>query len=133
MWKSLVDAVRKMPIAKWIKPLWKGGLKMGVKDGGDQLQAEINKMLEREGVKALPKIHARVDRLQERFGAIVDALPLPPTLETKIKIAVNKPVDLLQKRIEAGCAMGCEIRAKELFNDAFDRFQVESIERIDAF
>ena len=95
MWKSLIDAVRKLPIAKWIKPWWKAGLKAAVLSGGDRLQVEADELLAKEAEKALPKIQAKVDGLQARFNAIVDGLPFPREIEEKIKASVNEPGDQL--------------------------------------
>lgn len=132
MWKSLVNAVRKLPVAKWIKPWWKAGLKYGVAEGGDQLQKEVNLLLASKAEKALPEIQAKVDELQARFNKIVDALPFPAELEEKAKAAVNEPVDRLQERMDHGCAQGCVKSAQAAFDGAFDRFQTELAERIDA-
>lgn len=129
---NIIAWIRKLPIAKWIKPLWKGGLQQAAQKGGDLLQAELNGLLDREGDKALTKVLERIDRMQERFAAKIDGLPLPPGIETKIKEAVAKPVDQLQLRLVAGCKEGCAVKARAAFDLAFDRFQADIIERIGA-
>lgn len=129
---NIIAWIRKLPIAKWIKPLWKGGLVQAAQKGGDLLQKEFNGLLEREGDKAIAKVQERVDRLQERFAAMIDGLPFPAELEAKIKEAVAKPIDELQARLEAGCAHGCAVKARAAFDVAFDRFQADVIVRINA-
>lgn len=129
---NILAMLRKLPIAKWIKPLWKGGLVQAAQKGGDALQAEFNGLLEREGDAALKKVQERVDRLQQRFAAMIDGLPFPAALEAQIKAAIDKPIDELQARLAAGCAHGCALKARAAFDVAFDRFQADVIARINA-
>lgn len=128
---AALAALRRLPVARYIKPLWKGGLKMAVASGGDALQAELNRQIAERGEKALEGIDAKLDGLQERLERAVDGLPLPAAMEDRIKAALNGPVDALQERLRAGCASGCIASAQAAFDAAFDRFQAEVAAAID--
>lgn len=130
--KSVWSALRKLPVAKWIKPWWKAALKEAAQRAGDALQKELDEQLLAHGDKALAAAQKKIDGLQERIGKAVDGLPLPADLEAKIKEAINGPVDALQARLSEGCAHGCAIKAQVAFNAAFNKFQGELAARIDA-
>ena len=123
--------LRSLPVARYIKPLWKGALQEAAQRGGDALQSEIDKQLAEKGAAALVGINAQVDKAQERIGGIVDGLPfVPADLKAKVKQAINAPVDALQERLRAGCASGCVETAQKAFDVAFDKFQGDLAEAI---
>lgn len=124
--------LRKLPVASWIKPVWKGLLQEAVQGAGDRLQRELDELLEKHGDAALDQANAKIDGLQARINAAIDALPLPVAWETRIKAVINGPVDRLQERLKAGCALRCAEKAQEAFDAAFDRFQEELKARIAA-
>lgn len=125
--------LRKLPIAQYISPIWKGALKEAVQRGGDQLQAELNEILKQKAAEALPEIQAKIDGLQERFAGMVRAIPcLPASVEKEAIAEVNRAVDSLQARLEAAAVAGGIEAVQAAFNAAFDRFQEELKARIAA-
>lgn len=132
MWNSIVSFFRKMPVAKWIRPLWKAGLLEANQRGGDMLQKELNALLVNGAEHGLAEAQKRVDGLQAWFERLIDGLPLPAELEARIKSTVRGPVDELQAKLAEGCASGCTKKAQVIFDAAFDRFQQQLAERISA-
>lgn len=141
MWKSIVNYVRKLPVAQWIKPIWKGALKeIVIQEGGDKVQAECNALLDKhaaEGIDAaLAKIDATIKDLRRRFADLVRKVPcLPEAYEAKATQAVDRAVAGLLERLAAAAETGRESgveAAREAFNASFDGFQKELKGRIDA-
>jgi hypothetical protein len=128
---SALTFLRKLPIAKYLKPIWKGALIEAVQGGGDKLQAEIDELIQREGLAALPKVHALIDDLQAKFAALVRAVPcLPANAEEEVIDEVNRAVDGLQQRLTGAVASDTAAAAQAAFDAAFDRFQDELKARI---
>lgn len=128
-WKGLLNAavtkVRKAPVAKWIKPLWKGGLKAVVRSEGDKLEAELLKIAAAKGPGA---IDDAVDAAQRKLQAAVDVLPLPAALEQKVKDKIQQRGDELQETAKTAFINGgadalkaaCD-RAQQALLDAIER------------
>ena len=127
-WRALC----RVPVARYLRPLWKAALQQAVQFGGDALQAELKGLLAKKGPDAFQAINDRIDNLQERVSAWVDGLPLPAELEKGIKQFVNEHADKLQARLEAGCASGCVESANAAIDAAFDEFQESLKNRIAA-
>ena len=141
MWKNIVNYVRKLPVAQWIKPIWKGALKeIVIQEGGDKVQAECNALLDKhaaEGLdRALDKVTAALNGLRGRFADLVRKVPcLPASYEAKATEAVDRAVAGLLERLAAAAETGRESgieAAREAFNASFDGFQKELKGRIDA-
>lgn len=130
--KTAWTFLRRLPVAKWIKPLWKKGLQEAAQAAGDALQNEIGSLIVEQGDKALPAVQAKIDGFQSRISKAIDGLPFPSALEAKVKDAINGPVDALQSQLSAGCSHGNTVKAQIVFNAAFDKFQSELATRIAA-
>lgn len=138
---AAVKFVRKLPVAQYIKPVWKGALKeIVIQEGGDKVQAECNALLDKhaaEGIDAaLDKVTAVLSGLRRRFADLVRKVPcLPAAYEAKATQAVDRAVAGLLERLaaaaETGRESGIEV-ARAAFNTSFDRFQDELKGRIDA-
>lgn len=122
----------KAPVAQYIRPVWKAGLKIAVQEGGDMIQSEFQALLSREGDKAISQMNARIDRMQERFAAWVDALPFPPQVEERVAGIVNGAVDALQSRLRAATISGSAVACRAAVDAAFDEFQASVKAKIDA-
>lgn len=128
---SAWSALRRLPVAQYIKPLWKRALQEAVQRGGDALQERLDAMLVEKAEKALPEAQKAIDGLQARIGELVQGLPfVPADIKAKARQAVDGPVDELQKRLAEGCASGCAKTAQAAFDVAFDRFQADLKDRI---
>lgn len=132
MFQRLLVFMRRLPVAKYLKPLWKGGLKLALREGGDALQGEMSGRLQAHGEQALPSVQDQIDKLQARVGGWIDGLPFPAALEAKIKDVINTHTDELQKRLNEGVAVGSIAAVQDAFNAAFDRFQSDLASKIDA-
>lgn len=124
--------LRRLPVARWLKPVWKGLLLEAVSSGGDRLQEEVDRLLREHGEKALDQINAKVDGFQGTFAKVVAALPIPQAWRDRVRVAVDGPVDALQARLREGCATRCADRAQEVFDAAFDSFQEDLAARVRA-
>lgn len=130
---AAVEFVRKLPIAKYLRPVWQGALTEAVQRCGDELQSRADLMLEQQGLDALPKIHGLIDGAQEKFAALVRGLScLPKGAEEHAIAEVNRAVDGLQARLTAAVAQQSVGAAQAAFDAAFDRFQEELQARIAA-
>lgn len=130
---AAVQFVRKLPVAKYLRPIWQGALTEAVQRGGDELQARADELLEKKGMAALPEIHGLIDSLQVKFATLVRAVPcLPKNAEDQAIAEVNRAVDGLQARLSAGVAEQSVAAAQAAFDAAFDRFQEELKARIAA-
>lgn len=138
---AAVKFVRKLPVAQYIKPIWKGALKdIVIQEGGDKVQAECNALLDNhaaDGIDAaLDKITRVLADLHRRFADLVRKVPcLPAAYEEKSILAVNRAVAGLLERLAAAAETGRESgieAARAAFNTSFDRFQDELKGRIDA-
>jgi len=141
MWKRLINAIRKLPVAQWIKPVWKGALsEMLVQNGGDKLQAELDGLLVKhapQGLEAaLAKVNTAVDGIQDRFAKLADKVPcVPAAARAEVLAEVNRAVDGLQERISGAVEAGRERgvpAARAALAAAFDKFQSDLKARIAA-
>ena len=138
---AAVSYVRKLPVAQYLKPIWKGALKeIVIQEGGDKVQAECNALLDKhaaEGIDAaLAKIDAALQGLRRRFADLVRKVPcLPAAYEEKATEAVDRAVTGLLERLAAAAEIGRASgvgAARAAFNASFDSFQDELKGRIDA-
>lgn len=131
--RSAGQALRRLPVAKYLKPVWKMALKdLVVQEGGDKLQAELVKVIRSKSPDAIAKANALVDKAQERFKRLLHKVPfLPDAREADILGKVNPPVDALQEQLRGALgAAGTEAAVLEV-NRAFDAFQADVKKRID--
>ena len=119
--------LRKLPIAQYIKPLWKGALKDLVQDKGDDLQREAQGLMKEHGQEVLDQASAAVDRWQEKIHNAMTGLPIPDKWHDRIHVIVVDRVDELQARIR----QAMEEKSPDLLDNAFDKLQEELKERID--
>lgn len=103
VFQKLFQAVRRLPVARYLKPLWKGALEEAVQRGGDALQESLRKKLAAEGPAGL---NAAVDRWQEEMSERLGKLPLPSWAKEKAESWVQYEVDVLQKRLVPAAVSG---------------------------
>jgi hypothetical protein len=97
MLKKLIELLRKLPVAKYLRPLWKGALKEGVDLGKDYLKRELAKVED----KAPAKLKAVINNWSQLLQARVRALPLPEGIENKMCGAINAEAAELCARVDA--------------------------------
>ena len=90
------EFVRRLPVARYIKPVWKKLLVEVVQSGGDHLQASLKARLLAEGPG---KLDGLVDAWQDKMLARLSALPLPAGVEGKCAEWVRFEGDRLQARL----------------------------------
>mgnify|MGYP001561727429 CR=1 FL=1 len=122
---SLIERIRRLPIARYIKPLYKGALKSLVQIEGDALQARLKVALCEEGSKAIDK---NIDRFQASIKRGLVLLPLHAEVEEKLKVAVQEEGDKLQEKLHAAVRDGCP----GALDAACDALQATLMARIDA-
>lgn len=132
--RAAARALRRLPVAKYLKPVWKKALKeLVVQDGGDKLQAELLELIRAKTPEALTVAHNTIDRAQERFEKLVRGLPfIPVEQENRILAQVNASVDALEERLRGVLDAGRdELSILDLVNRAFDDFQADVKKRVD--
>ena len=129
---NLLHLLKKLPVAKWIKPVWKYILKQGVLRCGDWLQEEVKKELAKGLDKAVPGIQKLVDAWQEKVAGVIKESPLPSFLEAKVILQINAPVDKLQADLAAAIDQNSMGTVNSAIDRAFDAFQASLVARIDS-
>lgn len=125
--RAAARALRRLPVAKYLKPVWKTALKdLVVQEGGDALQAELVQHVRSKTPDAIAKASKLVDGVQERFKNLLHKVPfLPDAKEREILAAVNPAVDALQEQLRGCLALNGAEAAVAAMNRAFDRFQAD--------
>ena len=104
--RSAWNYVRRLPIGRYLKSIWKPLLKELVQAESDKLQEETKAMVRAKGPGALNDVNARVDKWQAAIVAGLDKVPFPKVLEDRVRAVVQDGVDYLQgelsQRIGAG-------------------------------
>lgn len=119
------EAVRRAPIARWIKPIWKGELCDLIDEKGDELQAKLMPLLAEQGPRVIDE---RIDVWQKDLIKAIDRLPLPQRFEQPLKEAVQKHGDRLQDMLKSAYVEG----GLPAVSEAFDKAQETLKQRIDA-
>lgn len=91
-----IEYIRKLPVAKMIRPIWQGALKALVQKKGDELQYKLREQIAAVGMKAIDR---NVDKWQRDVIAGIKALPLPDGIEAKLKAIVQDHGDRLQNKL----------------------------------
>jgi hypothetical protein len=127
MWNSFVSWVSKLPVAQYIKPLWKGALKMFVSAEVEQLRPQI-KALAAKGPAA---VDAAFKQLDERIDAGIQNLPLPGAIKAAILNAdgaLDAQLDHVRQLIDAAL----QDQAAGALDAAFDSGKAALLAKIDA-
>ena len=132
LWKSAVNFVRKLPVAQYIKPIWKGGLKFAVQEGLDEAQEACKVEVRKDLKAALPRVNALIDRLQQKCSDIVAKIPMPEAVRAKAMSIIWQEVDGLQAQLPAALEAGSAGAVCEAIDRLFDGLQKKLIARIDA-
>lgn len=124
--KGLFEAVRRLPVAKYLKPLWKGALLEAVQAGGDALQASLRVKLASEGPSGL---NAAVDRWQEDVSGKLAKLPLPSSVKDRCSEWVRFEGDRLQQKLVPAAVAGGVDALDSVFDEsqAVLRSKIESL------
>ena len=69
--RAIITFLRRLPIAAWIKPLWKGALRAVVQSEGDALQARLRTAI---GARGPAAVDAAFDAAQSALLLKIDAL-----------------------------------------------------------
>ena len=125
MLKAIIAFLRKLPIAAWIKPIWKGALRAVVQSEGDALQARLRAAIAADGVKAIDR---NIDKWQADLKAAISRLPLPGTIQERVRRMIQDHGDELQARLRT--AIGA--RGPAAVDAAFDAAQSALLLKIDA-
>lgn len=130
--KQLFGIIKRMPVAKWIKPLWRLGLKEAVQKGGDSLQESVKRAARNSLDEAPAKLESIISREVEALIGTVRVLPIPDAFKLKAIAEIRIGRVNLQERLQAAIAAGSLGAVNHAIDMAFDSFQQRLIERIDA-
>lgn len=125
MLKAIIAFLRRLPIAAWIKPLWKGALKAVVQVEGDALQARLREAVKADGVKAVDR---NIDKWQAGLKAALSRLPLTASVLDRVRRMVQDHGDELQSRLRVAISAG----GPAAVDAAFDAAQVALLAKIDS-
>lgn len=95
--------VRRLPVAAYIKPLWKGLLAELVQEEGDALQKRLKVLVSQEGHSAIDHL---IDDWQGRLKRRIEPLPLPLGIERRLLDAIQVQGDNLQGALTAAVVKG---------------------------
>jgi hypothetical protein len=129
---ALWDKIRKAPIAAYIKPLWKGGLKSVIQSEGDRLQALVRNEVAKDLHAAQPAVNHAIDQAQKSLLELSGRLPMPAQFRIKVQAFLGEGIDKLQQRLNDALFAGSLGAVNGAIDKAFDEFQKKLIERIDA-
>ena len=128
-WSALVSFVRKLPVARYIKPVWKAGIQLAIQQGGDELQKEAHRLLTSpKAAVALKAFDAAFDHAQAKLKSAVRALPLPQGVEAQVLEAIQAQGDVLQAAAREAVVTG----SCTALDKAFDDFQAQLRRRVEA-
>jgi hypothetical protein len=126
MFNKVWAFLSKLPVAKFLKPVWKYALKQAVEIGGNELQAEFISIFKKKSPGWMGQLKNQMDHIPKRFQYLLDSVPLPQTAEDKAFIVVRDAVERLKNQLATGVDLG-----EAAINAAFDRFQEDVKARID--
>ena len=117
--------LRKLPIAQWIKPLWKQALKDLIQKEGDNAQVLLVAAVKADGAGSIEKV---IDGWLRSIVAGLSRLPLPSWARQPI-------VDMLTRhgqQLKNSLASAVADKGPGAVDIAFDASQAVLISRIDA-
>jgi hypothetical protein len=118
-------------LGKWIKPLWKSGLKLGVQQCGDWLQEKAKQEIQKDLRKVGDRLQPLIDEWQGKISSLLGSLPLPKGYEVRLKAGFNIAIDQLQKNLSVAVDLGSLAQVNPAVDRAFDQFQLALITRIE--
>ena len=95
--------VRRLPVAAYIKPMWKGLLAELVQEEGDALQGRLRSIVAQKGLGAIDHL---IDDWQGRLKRRIEPLPLPLGVERRLLDAIQVQGDNLQKALTTAVVKG---------------------------
>jgi hypothetical protein len=125
MWSKIVQFVSRLPVAKFLKPVWKAALRLAVGAAFDKAEAELMAKIEKEGPAAVDKY---IDALQLHVRMGITALPLPEGIEIKLIDLVQDRGDALQATIKAAV----EQQAPAVVRTQLEIFRAQVLEKINS-
>ena len=124
-WNTWMGYIRRLPVARWLQPLWKGALKAAVKLALDEAREETQAAFIKHGPRAIDR---NIDAIQAKLDRGLAKLEfLPDGVEQKIKAIIHEKGDDLQSRLRESVVAG----GPAAIDAAFDKFKDELLARID--
>lgn len=123
--KAAWEWLRRLPVARYLRPLWQGLLVQLVQQEGDRLQVQVQAAVREHGPAAVDRL---VDGWQERMHRGVALLPLPAWVRDPLRRLIQEHGDILQERLKDAMRNG----GPPAVDVAFDTAQAAFIERIRA-
>ena len=130
--KWLISWIRKLPIARFIKPLWKGALKQAVQIAGDSLQEATKKEIQKDLTAAAPKVAQLLSDFQTKAYRMTWQLPIPDQAKAQCLAILKDSATGLEKNISTAIEAKNVKSVNMAIDSAFDAFQALVIVRIDA-
>lgn len=123
--KAVWSWVRRLPVARYIKPLWKAGLKALIQQEGDVLQERLDGMVAAKGPEVIGGL---IDQFTRAVRAGFRVLPLPAAFEGKVIGFVEEHAAALKESLPAAVASG----GVAAMDAKYDELQAVLIARVDA-
>jgi len=128
MFKSIWNFVCKLPVAQYIKPLWKSAARSLVDNEIESLRGQVKAAVAAGGVEKVDALFAALD---QRLDAGINALPLPAPIKAAILTAdgaLDAQLDHARQMVDAAIAD----RGPGAVDAAFDSAKAVLDARIDA-
>jgi len=101
---GLWQAIRKAPVAKWIRPIWQAALRHEIEREGDRLQNQLRAAVSLEGPGAVDRVF---DQSQVRLkAAVLRQSWLPGSLEDRLAALIQKHGDRAQEAVKLAVIHG---------------------------
>jgi hypothetical protein len=125
--KSLWSWLRALPVARYIKPLWKSALKALVHREVEDLRGQVKVAVVQQ---AVPNVDALFEALDRRLDAGIEALPLPEAIKAALRAAdgaLDARLDALRAQLDEALAS----RGPGAVDGAFDAAKAALDAKID--
>src|ERR1035437_9047864 len=129
MFKSAWNFICKLPVAQYIKPLWKSAAKNLIDNEIENLRGQVKAAVAAGGVKDVDALFAG---LEKKLDDGISALPIPAAVKTAIMTAdgaLDAQLEHARQLVDAAI----ETRGPGAVDAAFDSAESLLNARIDAF
>lgn len=123
--KRVWEFVRRLPVARYIRPLWQAMLVELVQREGDDLQKRVREVVALEGPAGVDRL---VDGWQDKLHRGAAIIPLPALIREAFRRIVFEWGDKIQENIKTALKTG----GPPAVDSAFDAAQTALIARLRA-
>lgn len=125
---AILNWFRKLPIAAWIKPLWKPPVKALISNEVENFRAQAKAAVSQNGEKDVDALFAS---FEAKLDAGIKALPIPAGIKALIQ-SLDDQVDAKLEDLRKNLDAAIESRGPGAIDAAFDLAKSQLLAQIDA-